>query len=102
MDTLTCYVTPQAGEMLTLAAPLRPAADALIIGQITDPSGPCVGALVLALQDPALRPCAWAVSDEYGRFYLGPLTADALYTIRVQKSGSCRSVTIPPHQEAAQ
>lgn len=70
MDTLTCYLTPQSGEVLTLTAPLHPAAEALIMGQITDPSGPCAGALVLALQDPALTPAAWAISDEYGRFYL--------------------------------
>lgn len=101
MDTLTCYLTPQSGEVLTLTAPLHPAAEALIMGQITDPSGPCAGALVLALQDPSLTPAAWAISDEYGRFYLGPLPADTLYTIQVQKSGSCRSITLPTHEEAA-
>ena len=101
MDTLTCYLTPQSGEVLTLTAPLHPAAEALIMGQITDPSGPCAGALVLALQDPALTPAAWAISDEYGRVYLGPLPADTLYTIQVQKSGSCRSITLPTHEEAA-
>ena len=101
MDTLTCYLTPQSGEVLTLTAPLHPAAEALIMGQITDPSGPCAGALVLALQDPALTPAAWAISDEYGRFYLGPLPADTLYTIQVQKSGSCRSITLPTPEEAA-
>ena len=101
MDTLTCYLTPQSGEVLTLTAPLHPAAEALIMGQITDPSGPCAGALVLALQDPALTPAAWAISDEYGRFYLGPLPADTRYTIQVQKSGSCRSITLPTHEEAA-
>ena len=101
MDTLTCYLTPQSGEVLTLTAPLHPAAEALIMGQITDPSGPCAGALVLALQDPALTPAAWAISDEYGRFSLGPLPADTLYTIQVQKSGSCRSITLPTHEEAA-
>ena len=101
MDTLTCYLTPQSGEVLTLTAPLHPAAEALIMGQITDPSGPCAGALVLALQDPALTPATWAISDEYGRFYLGPLPADTLYTIQVQKSGSCRSITLPTHEEAA-
>lgn len=36
MDTLTCYLTPQSGEVLTLTAPLHPAAEALIMGQITD------------------------------------------------------------------
>lgn len=41
MDTLTCYLTPQSGEVLTLTAPLHPAAEALIMGQITDSSGPC-------------------------------------------------------------
>lgn len=101
MDTLTCYLTPQSGEALTLTAPLHPAAEALIMGQITDSSGPCAGALVLALQDPALTPAAWAISDEYGRFYLGPLPTNTLYTIRVQKSGSCRSIALPTHEEAA-
>ena len=101
MDTLTCYLTPQSGEALTLTTPLHPAAEALIMGQITDPSGPCAGALVLALQDPALTPAAWAISDEYGRFYLGPLPADTLYTIQVQKSGCCRSIALPTHEEAA-
>ena len=53
MDTLTCYLTPQSGEVLTLTAPLHPAAEALIMGQITDSSGPCAGALVLALRIPS-------------------------------------------------
>ena len=57
MDTLTCYLTPQSGEVLTLTAPLHPAAEALIMGQITDSSGPCAGALVPGPSGSRLNPC---------------------------------------------
>jgi hypothetical protein len=52
------------------------------------PNSPVDDALVLLLDQETGNMISHTLSDDQGRFWLGPLDPDRLYTLRVQKQGS--------------
>jgi hypothetical protein len=89
MRTYSCYLKPGAGEILEVAASLPPEDSALISGLVLEaPDSPVDGALVLLLDQETGNMISHTLSDDQGRFWLGPLEPDRLYTLRVQKHGS--------------
>lgn len=84
-----CYIRPQSGEIIDAAIPLPPESGALITGRVFDsPEHPAAGALILLLAQEDGTLLNATTSDMEGRFYLGPVAPDQLYTLRVQYSGT--------------
>ena len=82
------FIKPLAGECVEASVPLPQPGYALITGTVTQASGdPVEAALVLLLDQDTGELLAHTLSDELGRFYLGPLEGDRLYALRVQKAG---------------
>ena len=93
MQSFTCYLTPQAGSRLSVPVSLPAADHCLIYGQVMEQGLPCPDALVLAISEVTGIPEQWSITDAGGRFYLGPLTPDQVYVLRVQKSGSVQEIS---------
>lgn len=82
------FIKPAAGECVEASVPLPQPGYALINGTVTQNSGdPVPEALVLLLDQDTGALLAHTLTDELGRFYLGPLEGDRLYALRVQKAG---------------
>ena len=83
------FIKPAAGQCVEASVPLPQPGYALIAGSVTQENGdPVEQALVLLLDQDTGALLAHTLSDELGRFYLGPLEGDRLYALRVQKAGS--------------
>lgn len=82
------FIKPAAGECVEASVPLPQPGYALVVGTVTQESGdPVENALVLLLDQDSGALLAHTLSDELGRFYLGPLEGGQLYALRVQKAG---------------
>lgn len=82
------FIKPAAGECVEAAVPLPQSDYALITGTVSRESGdPAAEALVLLLDQDTGALLAHTLTDELGRFYLGPLKGDQLYALRVQNAG---------------
>ena len=79
-----CYIKPQPGEIIQTTVTLPTETAALISGRVlSQDDRPIDHALILLFQeDGALLQTT--VTDEHGQFYLGPISPDALYRLRVQ------------------
>ena len=88
MRSFECTIKPQPGECVQAALPLPQSEASVLCGQVLEPDGvPAEQALVLLLDQTSGKTLGCTVTDPLGRFWLGPIPADALYTLRVQKSG---------------
>lgn len=79
------HIKPQPGERVDTVISLPQDPSALICGTVLSPGGtPLAQALVLLLrqEDGSLQ--SSTVTDEDGRFYLGPVEPELLYTLRIQ------------------
>lgn len=82
------FIKPASGECVEASVPLPQPGYALITGTVTQNSGnPVPEALVLLLDQDTGALLAHTLTDELGRFYLGPLEGDRLYALRIQKAG---------------
>ncbi len=89
MQTFECYIKPLPGELVEVTIPLPTDAGALITGVVQNSQGHAVaGALVLLLEKESEKLLISTLTDGMGRFYLGPVTADTLYILRVQAAGT--------------
>ena len=85
MENFTCYIKPLPGEQTETDILLPPASTALIFGTLRTSRGdPLPDTLVLLLGKEDGVPLLQTVTDEWGRFYLGPVQADTLYILRAQ------------------
>lgn len=85
MRQYECHIKPQPGEIIETTLPLPPDSAALITGTVLSaPDTPAEDALVLLLRHEDGELLSATTTDSQGRFYLGPLPSDQLYTLRVQ------------------
>ena len=88
MRLYECCIKPSSGEIIDAAVPLPPESAALITGTVLDtPERPLPDALVLLFEKETEKLLLSTVTDDLGRFYLGPVRPDTLYVLRVQASG---------------
>ena len=88
MRSFECTIKPQPGECVQAALPLPPPETSVLNGQVLEPDvSPAEQALVLLLDQESGKTLGYTVTDPLGQFWLGPVPANALYTLRVQKSG---------------
>lgn len=89
MRQYECFIKPLPGEIIQATIPLPPESGALITGTVlASPDHPLPGALVLLLRHEDGTLLETTVTDTEGRFYLGPMTPDVLYTLRVRAQGT--------------
>lgn len=85
MGQYECHIKPQAGEQIEATIPLPQDTTALITGSVQSHTGtPLSEALVLLLRHQDGTLLGSTVTDSEGRFFLGPVEADQLYSLRVQ------------------
>lgn len=88
MRSFECTIKPQSGECVQTALSLPQPEMSIFNGQVLEPDGsPAEQALVLLLDQSSGKPLGYTVTDPLGRFWLGPVPANELYILRVQKSG---------------
>lgn len=85
MRQYECHIKPQPGEHIETTIPLPQDTTALITGSVHSHTGtPVPDALVLLLRHQDGMLLDSTLTDSEGRFFLGPVESDQLYTLRVQ------------------
>lgn len=82
-----CYIKPQPGEIIQTTVTLPSETTALISGKVlAKDDRPIDHALILLFQEDGTL-LQTTVTDAHGQFYLGPISPDTLYRLRVQFDG---------------
>lgn len=86
MQTFECYIKPLSGQILETAVTLPEGTSALLTGTVRSPSGHTLeGASVLLLEKETGKYVSCALTDNEGRFWLGPVPGDTLYNMKVTR-----------------